>query len=594
MKNLFINQLKQLSAGIISYPLSIISAFILAVIIIYLEENSAEKGALVEFLEKHAFAFGLFYLSSWGVHFYQRRCDSNHWWWGLAVAMGGFLLFDSWYIHISELNYPNVIPATFLLYGTFTLAATLLWATQGIERSDRSILQILFAGIISGVFTQIINLGVFLAFAGVAMLFDLDLPDSIFFRTAVIAFFPLFASIFAGNLVQLQQEKDAFEVNKRSIQLFNYILLPLTLLYLFITLGYIVKTIIQGNFGSEVSHWLSAGYVGIGILTYQFGNTLQPETNEWWTPRLKRWFIISEGVVLLSLLISVSNNVWNYGFTMQRLMVLLFGLWLLISFYWFLRNPMTFRKWLILMSALAFIGSIGWFSIDELPVRSQINRLESYIGSAESREELMVLLEDEEIAREVNSITDYLVSNHSRPERFLPLYQINMSDLDKEKSNFKGYLMNLTLGEAIIDESKAWKEPKNTSVFLNPNTIEGAIGIKSHLLRDVDVDRKRSKVQEFKVERDDAYAGKMIITEKLKRIQYILEDGSILLDEPFGTAILSKALSAKNDRDNNKSTSVAHEFRNLDISIWLNMNWVDLEKNKITGLNTQIWIQFHQ
>jgi hypothetical protein len=596
MRKLFKNQLNQMLAGIYSYPLSVFSAFFLGTCIIILEENPENLPNLVEFIERHLATLVIFYLGSWGVHFYQQRSQGNKWLWGLAVALGSTILFDSWFLQFVDRSYVNTSSATILLYGLFTLGATLLWATYGLQRSDIAMVSIIFTGFLSGLFTYILNVGFFLAIGGLNLLFELDLSDKIFFRTLIFCSFPLLAAIFAGNLKNLDLEEEHL-LGKRAMQLFNYVLLPLTILYLFITIGYLIKSLIQGSFGSEVSHWLSLGYVGIGMLTYVYGNTLQPEHNSWWTEKLKRVFIAAEAIVLLALLSSVGNNVLSYGFTMQRLIVLLFGLWLIIAFFWLWRNPMAFRNWLTVMVSLAFIGSIGWFSVDEWPVRSQVSRLESFFNEANSRQEIRDLLSsEEELLSEVINISDYLIENHSRPERFIAAFDTTLSeDFDEMKSAAsRVYLQEIMLGSLWMEAEKK-QSVGNTSMgsmlFLDHFEASGEVGSRLHRLQEVEI-KASDEPLEWDVNRSDGYAGVLSINSDLSSIQYRDKNDQILLDQPFETAIKSKAAQARALKQEVGTATLTHEFKSEEISIWMNVNWVDFEGKALKELNAELWVVF--
>lgn len=202
-------------------------------------------------------------------------------------------------------------------------------------------------------------------------------------------------------------------VSKAVAFLGTWLLSPLTLIYAVILLAYAVKILIAGSLPKGEIAQLTTPFLLIGTLTWL---VLEPPfIKEKALAKLFRkvWFPISIPAAIM-LAIAVFVRVEEYGFTPERVLLMLIVSWSLGIGFWFAFGSNDKRDIRIIPgfgAALLFIGTLGsgWLSI-----ASQYSRLNSSLNKAVSKKDGHFEVVDKDAAKIAKGSINYL--NKERAE----------------------------------------------------------------------------------------------------------------------------------------------------------------------------------
>ena len=193
----------------------------------------------------------------------------------------------------------------------------------------------------------------------------------------------------------------------------TWLLSPLTLIYAVILLAYAIKVLVAGALPKGEIAQLTTPFLLIGTLTWL---VLEPPfIKEKALAKLFRkvWFPISIPAAIM-LAIAVFVRVGEYGFTPERVLLMLIVSWSLGLGFWFAFGPKDKRDIRIIPgfgAALLFIGTLGsgWLSI-----ASQYSRLDSSLSKAVSETDGHFEVVDKGAAKIAKGSINYL--NKERAE----------------------------------------------------------------------------------------------------------------------------------------------------------------------------------
>lgn len=158
----------------------------------------------------------------------------------------------------------------------------------------------------------------------------------------------------------------------------QYVLLPLTMLYLIILYAYLGKILITWNIPEGWVSWLVLIFSVSGVLAFLF---LHPEAEkEKWISRNRKLFYIALIPLIILMFIAIYIRIDAYGITENRYYVSLLGVWLsTISIYFIFSNKKDIR---IIPITLIISGLISVYSpigASQSSKRNQARRLENAI-----------------------------------------------------------------------------------------------------------------------------------------------------------------------------------------------------------------------
>ena len=222
------------------------------------------------------------------------------------------------------------------------------------------------------------------ALGAVNMLFGLKVSGKYFFDIWVVAM-GLLSSLYALSWVPDKFDYDDEEC-RAPVQvnfIINWVLGPLSFVYLLILYAYFVKVGIEGQMPKGVLSSLTMGFAGVGIVTYFMSYPLRESGSfviRFMHKYLFMLLILPVGMQILSL----SQRIGAYGITEQRYLVGLSAVFFVFCIAYALsaqirKAPVKMHLMLFVLSVLLFIGGLGPLSAVNVSERSQVARLESLL-----------------------------------------------------------------------------------------------------------------------------------------------------------------------------------------------------------------------
>ncbi len=160
----------------------------------------------------------------------------------------------------------------------------------------------------------------------------------------------------------------------------NYVLVPLSLVFMMILYAYFIKIILQwelprGNLGKMISVF---GVIGIftHLTIYPVYDRGVPLLN-WFYRNFYSMMIVPLGLLALAITVRLSQ----YGLTEPRYIVVICVIWFALLIVYFLMSGTNFqlRNVVIALAMLSLIASFGPWRIDKLPVQHQFARLQELL-----------------------------------------------------------------------------------------------------------------------------------------------------------------------------------------------------------------------
>ena len=299
------------------------------------------------------------------------------------ITQGSILVFGIIYYlvlaqHVSKWLYSDLLPAV----GMIVLARIIPSVIIAREHQDSqdltwsqftqrwvSLIQWVIAGLI-------LWWGVAASLVSIEFLFDVTIHSNIYQHIWVISVLCVWAWIWLINLQQ-QSELSIIQYPRWMRIFWQYIFLPLCGIYGLILISYGIKIIATGTWPQGQLVYMVAGYIWFWLLTWF---TLLPlERNNLWLSKAYRIlfisFVVTSWLIIGALIIRVSQ----YGWTIDRAMVMALIIWIIImgvgSLIW------TRKKWIIGLSSLVIIGALS-ICINPLLIRSyQLTNIQSLLTS---------------------------------------------------------------------------------------------------------------------------------------------------------------------------------------------------------------------
>ncbi len=302
----------------------------------------------------------------------------------------------------------------------------------------------------SFLFSAVLFAGLSFALLAISSLFNVKIDFEVYAKLWV-AIAGLFNTNFflAGipkeiSLLNVQQEYP------KSLKIFTqYVLIPLSTIYLFILLAYEIKITLAWILPSGYVSSLILGFAVFGILSLLLVYPIRNLEENRWINWFTKWFYLLMLPLLVLLFLAIYKRVGDYGITEQRYVLIMLGVWLLmIVVYFLIRGTQNIRVIPVSLTILCIIILIGPWSISSLSRDSQLNQLK-------------VLLEKKEMAQDeldrTRNIIVYLVDKHGLPA-LQPLVERDLQKIEKEV--LAADTLSYTVRANLIDSAYAVLKPR--------------------------------------------------------------------------------------------------------------------------------------
>jgi len=208
----------------------------------------------------------------------------------------------------------------------------------------------------------------------------------------------------------------------------NYILVPLSLVYMVILYAYFIKILIQGALPHGQLGLMISWFGVIGIITHIAIYPLHDRGSS-----LLSWFYKYFYIMLIVpfclLTLSISVRILQYGFTEQRYLVAMCTVWfaILIILNLFKHEYFQLKSVTISLAILSVLITFGPWGIHQLPINSQFSRLETILTQENllSNDTLNIVnLPSAKVQKEISSIVGFLVK-HQAEDKIRPWIKDN-------------------------------------------------------------------------------------------------------------------------------------------------------------------------
>ena len=286
------------------------------------------------------------------------------------------------------------------------------------------ILTSLFFAFLAGL---ILSGGASLILLSIHYLFEVKVSSKLYtevWLTGYILFVPIY--VLTQLPTKFNYENEDCKFPKGVSFIFNYVLVPLLLIYSVILYSYFVKILLQWQLPRGNLGWMISLYGIIGIITHMGLYPIREKQKG-----LVNWFYKAFYplmiVPLFMLILAISLRINQYGFTENRYLVVLCAFWFSwLIFYTFKRKQQfQLTSVTLSLSILLLATSFGPFGIKQLPLKSQLARFEQIMHKnhllKNGRIQPAQIQPSFKDAKAITSIVRYLIRN-KKADYFRPYF----------------------------------------------------------------------------------------------------------------------------------------------------------------------------
>lgn len=315
----------------------------------------------------------------------------------------------AWFSKELRINLPMAIGAVLLILGNMVL-----WKKSRDNLHIWDFTHKIWTGAVFATLGSIIfTLGVFAIQAALKSLFGLrinDLTEHLILPIGLGFLAPLYWLSTAPKTDESYQElhDNPSFVSKAVAFMGTWLLSPLTLIYALILIAYGFKIVLAGSLPKGEIAQLTTPFLIIGTLTWLLLEPPFIKTKALANLFRKLWFPLSLPVAIL-LAISIAVRIGEYGFTPERIALLMAVIWSLGLGAWFTFGPKTKRDIRFVPGFAAVLLVMGAFGAELLSAQNQKSRAISGMKAAGIMTDMGVIKRKEDI-----DITDTLAAGKAK------------------------------------------------------------------------------------------------------------------------------------------------------------------------------------
>lgn len=296
--------------------------------------------------------------------------------------------------------------------------------------------EVLFALMMTVLFSIVVIVGVNTALYAVEELFDLYIKGKYYFMIDVLIVGVFSVAYFLSQIPNDPLSSKARLQPPRVEKFFTqYILTPLSLLYFVILYLYTAKVLVSMDWPKGILAWLIVAFSVVAVLTYLFWTHFANAQGGRW----RRWIWLAIFLQTLMLFIAIGMRIDAYSWTENRYMVLLLGIWLAGISLYFLFFKTAKIKWIFIsLSLLIGISQVGPFSAYAVSKSAQTSRLHTALESMK-KENLSASEIPIKVRYEISDITLYLYNRYGI-DIFVPIFPkitAEYKNLDKQRKEIQ-------------------------------------------------------------------------------------------------------------------------------------------------------------
>ena len=431
-----------------------VTTFILIAVIIRLEDISQ---ILEDNLHKAVFSLIVAFFFSISIYLYSesQNIDKFKKW----IYQSSTLIFTLLFFYFFEENLFNNFQEETLVYFILTILGVIAFifiapfinklrnknlSKEEFYISSYALVIKVLMSIIVGVATMLLG---FIAFSSIFTLFDINFIDEgnwfgYWATFSLVLFAPIFFLInLPGTNKENQESLENIRSNKFYSFLINYIGLPAIFIYFLILYAYTIKVLMnfsewpQGEVAWMVILFSFFGYL-VYFASYAFTNTFKP------AEVLRKILPIAVFLQTFMLFYAIGLRINQYDLTINRYLVLAFGLWLFgLSLYFIISKKKNLATPFYSFLIIIIIISIGPWSVYVVPEQRQQNNLKNNLINAHILQDDGKIIPPKkydditgELSGEIYDAIDYLCRYHGKDtlEKYFSLEVAEIKRQDKE------------------------------------------------------------------------------------------------------------------------------------------------------------------
>lgn len=407
------------------FPYALTFSTLTTIILIYLiNMESYYKPETLEIFARlamaSALAFPLFLIIK---VFFERKNNLKIIYKGITRIIG-LIIIISYYIFL--LKETNMVTMTRYIAVSLSLYLIFLVVPYIYKKNNFElyVVKIFSRLLITGIYSVVLMAGISAIIFTINELLNVPVSEMFYMSTALTIggiFAPIFllANIFKQNeSFNLKDYPSIFEI------LLLYIIMPLITVYSSILYIYFIKILIIQQLPEGLVTHLVLWYVSFSIILLFFISPLK--TKNKWVKTFSKWLPIALIPLLLMMFLAIGIRINTYGFTENRYLVVLLGLWNMgIAFYYIFtekKNNIILPLSLAIIALLAVFGPWSTYSVS---IYSQNNRFENIINKYDMvknntivKSKKQITVDDQE---EIQAILKYFENNHQFEDlKYLP------------------------------------------------------------------------------------------------------------------------------------------------------------------------------
>ncbi len=395
---------RRLLATFIRFPLTVLFILILTAKLIYIVNNDSDIPNMMLFSILSIFvSLDIYLLTEGRKKFWFKNALVF-----VAVVFVGLYVFTL----KNPIAYAEGVRYMMLTFSTFVLLFVLPFVFNNrfvaLWKYIRDTLSLLVSSFFFG---GVLMLGLSLAIVSMDKLFGVNIPTYTYDYLAIFCFV-LFSSLyFISSIPNMNLEKE--DDNKYSISRFLkilalYILIPILLVYVVILYLYMFKIIFTWELPNGWISWLVSVFGVVGYFTYYLVRPYQFEhqnskVEEERSYKLSLFYTNYFTMIILPLLVlmfvGIMRRIVDYDFTINRLLVLLFNIWMFgISIYYTISKKKNLKWIFISLSTVLFLSAVGPWSVMSISKKRFTDKFEDLLlqaGWTNSKDDKLTVLSKE-------------------------------------------------------------------------------------------------------------------------------------------------------------------------------------------------------
>lgn len=271
--------------------------------------------------------------------------------------------------------------------------------------------------VLSSFFSMIIYAGLAIALGVINLLFNVNIEGRVFADLAIII-----AGLFAVTNFLSGFPKEFYYNNEfdypKGLRIFvQFILLPLTTLYLAILFVYMFKILFTWEMPQGSISYLVLSFSAVGLLSLMIIFPIKNNPDNKWVSNYGKYFFFAIIPLIFLLFISILIRISEYGITENRYYIVVFAIWLAaIAVYSIITKFKNVKIISISFSLLFLIVSFGPWSSFNVSKISQLKQLDKLIQQYDILPNGQIKNEYTEVPdsiyNQIKDIAGYVYENH--------------------------------------------------------------------------------------------------------------------------------------------------------------------------------------